>query len=177
MATKRAATKAKKKIARSKARPKAKPKANLMANTVTVTPYLCCKGAAAALDFYKSGFGARERTRMTTPDGRVGHAEIIVSGAPIMLSDEWPDGGVTSPTTIGGTPVAVHLYVKDVDAFVAKALAAGATSLGKIEDMPYGDRQGTIRDPFGHRWIVATRREVVGKAALRKRFGDAFKVT
>ena len=177
MATKRAAKKVKKKVAKAKARPKAAKKPSLMANVVTVTPYLCCKGATAALDFYKDAFGARERTRMTAPDGRIGHAEILVAGAPIMLSDEWPEGAVSSPTTIGGTPVAIHLYVKDVDAFVAKALAAGATSLGAIQDMPYGDRQSTILDPFGHRWMVATRKETVGKPLLRKRFGDAFKVT
>ena len=179
MATKRAAKKVKGKSAKSKPRAKASPKAKrkAMAAPVAVTPYLCCKGAASALDFYKAGFGARERMRMTGADGRVGHAEIMVSGAPVMISDEWPDGGVFSPTTVGGTPVTIHLYVRDVDTFVAKAVAAGATLVSAAADMPYGDRQGTIRDPFGHRWMVATKLETVGKALLRKRFGDAFKVS
>jgi PhnB protein len=186
MATKRAAKKAKKSISTAKA-PKAKgakarskatakPKAKLTPQ-VAVTPYLCCKGAAAALDFYKTGFGAKERLRMTAPDGSVGHAEMLVSGQPIMISDEWVDGGVFSPTTVGGTPVMIHVYVRDVDAFVAKAVTAGATLLRAIEDMPYGDRTGTIRDPFGHRWMIATNKESVPKAQLRKRFGEAFAIS
>lgn len=183
MATKRSAKKAakkvKKKIVKAKARPKSGGKAKVKAKAalVAVTPYLCCKGAAAALEFYKTGFGARETIRMTGQDGSVGHAEIIIAGAPIMISDEWPDGGVASPTTVGGTSVAIHLYVRDVDAFVAKAVAAGATLQRAIENMPYGDRQGTIQDPFGHRWMVATNLETVSKSALRKRFGDAFTVS
>jgi PhnB protein len=177
MATKRAVKKVKKaKSAKAKARPKAKATAKL-APQVAVTPYLCCKGAAAALEFYKAGFGAKERLRMTSPDGSVGHAEILVSGQPVMISDEWADGGVFSPTSIGGTPVTIHVYVRDVDAVVAKAVTAGATLLRAVEDMPYGDRTGTIRDPFGHRWMIATNKERVPKPLLRKRFGDAFKVS
>jgi PhnB protein len=129
---------------------------------------------AAALDFYKTGFGARERMRMTGPDGSIGHAEILVSGAPIFVSDEYADMGVFAPTTVGGSPVTIHLYVRDVDALVAKATAAGATLLGAVADKPYGDRTGTIRDPFGHRWMVATKKESVGKAALRI-FGESYK--
>ena len=187
MATRRAAKKgeAKKSTARKPAKkrgaakPKRRPvaKVSLAGGYPAVTPYLCCKGAAGALDFYKTGFGARERMRMTSPDGTIGHAEILVSGAPIMLSDEYPDMGVFSPISVGGSPVTVHLYVRDVDAFVAKAVTAGANLLRPVEDMPYGDRVGSIRDPFGHRWMVATKKENVGKAALRKRFGDAFKVS
>jgi PhnB protein len=177
MATKRAVKKVKKgKSAKAKSRPKAKAKAKPPA-PVAVTPYLCCKGAGAALEFYKTGFGARERLRMTSPDGSIGHAEIMVSGAPIMISDEFPDRGVFAPSTVGGTAVTIHVYTRDVDAFVVKAVAAGATALGTVEDMPYGDRQGTIRDPFGHRWMIATKKESVGKALLRKRFGEAFKVS
>jgi PhnB protein len=186
MATRRSAKKATRKVGkakrakarpakRSKARASAKPKA--LTAEVAVTPYLCCKGAAAALDFYRNGFGASERLRMTGPDGSVGHAEILLSGMPIMLSDEWPDGGVFAPTSVGGTPVTIHVYVRDVDSFVSKALEAGATLLRAIEDMPYGDRTGTIRDPFGHRWMVATKKETVLKPALRKRFGEAFTIT
>lgn len=179
MATKRAVKKVKKKIAKAKSRPKSGGNAKVKAKAapVAVTPYLCCKGAAAALEFYKTGFGARERLRMTSSDGTIGHAEILISGAPVFVSDEYPNMGVSSPISVGGTPVTIHLYVRDVDAFVTKALAAGATQLGAVEDMPYGDRQGTIRDPFGHRWMVATRKEVVGKAVLKKRMGEMFKVS
>jgi PhnB protein len=143
----------------------------------TVTPYLCCKGAAAALDFYKNGFGAREMMRMTAPDGTIGHADFRVNGASIMLSDEWADGGVFAPSTVGGTPVTVHVYVPDVDAFFARATAAGAVTLRAVEDMPYGDRTGTLQDPFGHRWMIATKKESVLVPELQKRFGDAFKVS
>ncbi|MEX2205844.1 MAG: VOC family protein [Myxococcota bacterium] len=178
MATKRAKRAVKKgkkaKSAKAKARPKAKAK---LAPQVAVTPYLCCKGAAAALDFYKAGFGAKERLRMTAPDGSVGHAEILISGMPIMISDEWADGGVFSPTTVGGTPVMIHVYVRDVDGVVAEAVSSGATLLRPVEDMPYGDRTGTIRDPFGHRWMIATHKERVPKAQLRKRFGEAFTIS
>ena len=184
MATRRAAKKAKarkttKRAGAKRKTAKARPgaKASSATDYPAVTPYLCCKGAAAALDFYRTGFGARERMRMTSPDGTIGHAEFVVSGAPIMLSDEYPDMGVFSPTSVGGSPVTVHLYVKNVDAFVDRAVSAGATLLRAVEDMPYGDRTGNIRDPFGHRWMVATKKETVGKAALRKRFGEAFQIS
>ena len=185
MATRRAAKKgtarkaAKKRGTARKKTATARPKAKVSAATSypSVTPYLACKGAAAALDFYKTGFGARERMRMTGPDGTIGHAEILLSGAPIMLSDEYPDMGVFSPTTVGGSPVTVHLYVRDVDAFVNRAVSAGASVLQAPQDMPYGDRTGTIRDPFGHRWMVATKLETVGKAQLRKRFGESFQIS
>jgi len=143
----------------------------------TVIPYLCCKGAAAALDFYTKGFGAKEMMRMTGPDGLVGHADIQIYGASIMLSDESPEGGVFAPSTVGKSPVAIHLYVPDVDKFFARATAAGAVTLRAVADMPYGDRQGTLQDPFGHRWMIATKKESVGGAELRKRFGSAFKVS
>jgi PhnB protein len=184
MATPRAAKKGtarkapkKRAAAKKKAAPaRAKAKASAATSYPAVTPYLCCKGAAGALDFYKTGFGAKERMRMTSPDGTIGHAEILLSGEPIMLSDEYADMGVFSPTSVGGSPVTVHVYVKDVDAFVNRAVSAGATILQAPQDMPYGDRTGTIRDPYGHRWMVATKQETVGKAALRKRFGEAFRI-
>lgn len=142
----------------------------------TVIPYICVKGGAAALDFYKKGFGAKETMRMTGPDGTLGHAEFTVYGAPIMLSDEWPDGGVFAPGP-GGSSVAIHLYVPDVDAFFARATSAGALTLRPVEDMPYGDRTGTLKDPFGHRWMIATHKEDVSKAEMEKRFGGGFKIT
>lgn len=172
---------AKKRVAKKKVRaaPKraAARKAAPAPSPQTVTPYLCCKGAAAALDFYKKGFGATELMRMTAPDGAVGHADIQIEGASIFLSDEYPELGVVAPTTVGGTAVAIHLYVPDVDAFFERATAAGATPLQPVTDMPFGDRTGTLRDPFGHRWMVATKVEEVGAKELQKRFGDAFKLS
>jgi PhnB protein len=141
------------------------------------TPYICCKGAAAALDFYKKAFGAEETMRISGTDGSVGHAEICIEGASIMLSDEAPDLAVFSPHTIGGSPVAMYLYVPDVDEFVLRAIDGGASVLDPVSDRPYGDRAGTLRDPFGHRWFVATKQEAVSKSELQKRFGREYKVT
>ncbi len=142
-----------------------------------LTPYLCVKGAADALDFYKKAFGATEALRITGTDGSIGHAEIEVGGALIMLSDEWPEGGVFSPTTVGGTCVTLHLYVPDVDAVVARAVDAQAAVERAIQDQPYGDRSATLRDPFGHRWMVSTKLEDVSKEEMERRFGGAFTVT
>jgi PhnB protein len=139
-----------------------------------VTPYICCKGAAEALDFYKVAFGAEETMRFTGPDGKVGHAEILVEGGRIMISDEWPEGDVFSPDKYGGTTFAIRLVVADVDAISAKAKAAGAVIERGPNDEPYGDRSCWLRDPFGHRWALATPIEEVSKEELRRRMGDAF---
>ena len=163
-----------------KAKAKAKPRAMAAAASATgskATPYICVKGGAAAIDFYTQAFGAVENMRITAPDGSLGHADIQIEGAQIMLSDEFPDGGVFSPQTLGGSPVSIHLYVRDVDAFAKRALAAGATEERAVADQPYGDRSGTLRDPFGHRWMVATRKEEVSKEEMERRFGGAFLVT
>jgi PhnB protein len=173
----KAAKKAVKKVARAAPKRATAARKAAAPSPQIVIPYLCCKGAAAALDFYKTGFGAVEMMRMTGPDGSIGHADMQIFGASVMLSDEWPDGAVYAPTTVGGTPVTIHLYVPDVDAFFARATAAGAETLRPVDDMPYGDRTGTLRDPFGHRWMVATKKEEVGAAELQKRFGEAFKVS
>ena len=142
-----------------------------------ITPYLCCKGAAAALDFYAQAFGAIETLRIAGKDGSIGHAGMTIEGAPLMVSDEWPDGGVFSPQTLGGSPVTVHMYVKNVDGFVARAQKAGATVVRGPNDEPYGDRAATLRDPFGHRWMVATKKEDVSKQEMEIRFGGAYLVT
>src|SRR5882724_12816364 len=113
----------------------------------TVTPYLIIKNAADAIEFYKKAFGATELFRMDQPDGRIGHAEIKIGDAPIMLSDEFPEEGVRSPATLGGSPVAIHLYVPDVDALVARAVVAGAKLQRPIADQFYGDRSATLLDP------------------------------
>jgi PhnB protein len=134
-----------------------------------VTPYLCVKGAAQAIDFYAAVFGASERMRMPGPDGTIGHAELQLGDSLIMLADEFPDMGNLSPKTIGGTPVTIGIYVADVDDVFAKALAAGATARRPVEDQFYGDRAGQFEDPFGHRWSVSTHIEDVSPEEMEKR--------
>jgi len=123
------------------------------------TPYLHCRDAAGAIKFYKQAFGAKERMRMEMPTGRIGHAEIKIGGAAIMLADEFPDMGVLGPQSIGGSSVTVLLYVRNVDALVRRAVAAGAKVLSPVADQFYGDRNCKLRDPFGHVWMFATRKE------------------
>jgi PhnB protein len=139
-----------------------------------VTPYICCRDAARALDFYAKAFGARELIRFTDEGGRIGHAEIEIEGGHVMLSGEWPEGDVFSPEKYGGTPCAICLVVADVDALAARAVAAGATIERGPNDEPYGHRSCWLRDPFGHRWNLATPIEEVSKEELRRRMGDAF---
>ena len=133
-------------------------------------PYLCCRGAARALDFYAAAFGAVETMRLAEPSGRIGHAEITIEGARVMLSDEYPEMDVRSPQTIGGSPVMIHLYVSDVDAVAARAVAAGATLERPVADQFYGDRSGQLRDPFGHRWSIATRKEELSAEEITRRY-------
>src|SRR5436309_15497214 len=114
------------------------------------TPYLCVRGAARAIEFYKQAFGATELARLADPNGKIGHAEIKIGAAPIMLADEFPEMGFRSPQSIGGSPVMIHLYVEDVDAVARQAVAAGAKMLRPVQDQFYGDRSGTLADPFGH---------------------------
>jgi PhnB protein len=104
------------------------------------------------------------------PDGRVGHAELLIGDGRLMLSDEFPDFGALSPHTVGGTPVNLHLYVEDVDATIKKAEAAGAIVLRPAKDEFYGDRTGMIVDPFGHKWFIATRKETMTPAEMQKRY-------
>jgi PhnB protein len=134
-----------------------------------ITPYLSVKGAADAIEFYKRAFGATEVMRMAKPDGRVGHAELQVGDARVMLADEFPEMDFRSPHSIGGTPVHLHLYVENVDAVVAQALAAGAKLVRPVQDQFYGDRLGTVADPFGHVWHVSTHKEDLSMEELRRR--------
>lgn len=134
------------------------------------TPYLCVKGAADAIAFYVRAFGAVETMRLAEPDGRIGHAEIKIGAAPIMISDEYPNERVLSPATLGGTPVSIHLYVPDVDAFVARAAEAGGKVLRPPADQFYGDRSATVLDPFGHHWFLATRKEEVSNDEMQRRY-------
>ena len=143
-----------------------------------ITPYITVKGAARAIDFYKQVFGAVESgARFTEPGGRVGHAEITINGATIMLSDEHPEIDVLSPETRGGTSTMFHLAVADAAAVVALAAAAGATIQRPVEEQPYGERSGSITDPFGHRWMIATRIEDVAKDELQRRVGETYKIS
>jgi PhnB protein len=122
----------------------------------TATPHLVCAGAAEAIAFYKKAFDATEMTRLAGPDGRLMHACVRIGDSAVMLVDEFPDYGVIGPKALGGSPVTIHLFVDDVDAFVARAVEAGATVTLPVADMFWGDRYGKLEDPFGHRWSVAT---------------------
>ena len=122
----------------------------------SVTPYLICKGASDAIEFYKKAFGAVEAVRMAGPDGRIGHAELKIGDSHIMLADEHPDIGAYSPQHYGGSPVSVLLYVENADATVSAAVAVGAKITRPLKDEFYGDRAATIADPFGHQWYIHT---------------------
>lgn len=141
----------------------------------SVTPYLICHEAAAAIDFYKSAFGAIELFRMPMPDGRLGHAEIKIGNSPIMLADEFPGMGFDSPKTLKGTPVCLMIYVEDCDAMFAKAIDLGATAIKPLQDQFYGDRSGTLADPFGHVWTIATHKEDVSPEEIARRGEDFMK--
>jgi len=134
-----------------------------------LTPYLIVADGAGALAFYRQAFGATVRMTLQGPDGRIGHAELMIGGSLIMLADEHPAIGAVAPPTVGGTPVGLHLYVADVDAVVARAVEAGARLVHPVEDKFYGDRLGTIEDPFGHRWHISTHIEDVSPEEIGRR--------
>jgi PhnB protein len=137
-----------------------------------VTPYLYIDGAAEAIDFYVKVFGAEERMRMGGPDGKIGHAELQIGESLIMLADEHPDLNVRGPKAVGGTPVAISVYVEDVDAVFEAAVDAGAKELRPLENQFYGDRTGMFEDPFGHHWSVATHVEDVPPDEMEKRAAE-----
>jgi len=135
----------------------------------SVTPYLTVDDAAAAIEFYKKAFGATERGRMEAPDGTIGHAELAIGDSILMLSDQFPQGSTRSPKDLGGTTGSIFMYVGDVDAVVARAIDAGATIAMEVADQFWGDRFGTVRDPFGHLWSVATHIEDVPPDEMAER--------
>ncbi len=138
-----------------------------------LSPYITVDGAVEAITFYKKAFGAVEQFRLTDPaDGRIGHAEITVEGMTLMLSDEYPDFGARGPNALGGSPVKLHLYVENVDEVFARAVEHGATELRAVKDEFYGDRTGTLTDPFGHTWMIATHQEDISAEELQKRWAD-----
>lgn len=136
----------------------------------TATPYLIIDGAARAVEFYQRAFGATELMRMPGPDGRVMHAEIRIGDSPIMLADEVPEMGYRGPRAYGGTSVSLMLYVENIDAAFEKAVAAGATVLRPLQNQFYGDRSGTVADPFGHVWTLASHVEDVSPEEISARF-------
>lgn len=135
----------------------------------SVTPYLHVRDAARAIDFYCQHFGATELVRMPMPDGRVGHAELKIGDSMIMLADEHPEAGVVGPQSLKGTSVSIALYTSDCDAMFHRAVAGGARVLRPLADQFYGDRSGTIEDPFGHTWTIATHTEDLTPEETMKR--------
>jgi PhnB protein len=142
----------------------------------TATPYLIIKGAAEAIEFYKRAFGATEMLRMADPQGRIGHAEIRIGDSVIMLADEHPATGYRSPQSLGGSSVSILLYIEDVDGVFERALKAGAKAQRPVVDQFYGDRSGTLEDPFGHVWTVATHVEDVEPEEMRRRAETAMRL-
>ena len=135
----------------------------------SVTPYLIVNGAADALEYYKKAFGATELFRMPAPEGKIGHAEIKIGDSPIMLADEFPEMGYKSPQSLGGSPVSIMIYVDDVDTTFSQAVAAGGKEQRPVKDQFYGDRSGTLEDPFGHVWHVATHKEDIAPDEMERR--------
>jgi PhnB protein len=139
----------------------------------SVTPYLITSNAAAAIAFYKEAFGAKELMRMNDRTGKIGHAEIRIGDSPVMIADEFPEMGIKSPTSLGGSAVSLLIYVEEVDAVAGKAVGAGASALRPVMDQWYGDRSGTFADPFGHIWTIATHREDLTPDELERRAAAA----
>lgn len=137
-----------------------------------VFAYLCVSDTDAALNFYREAFGAQELFRLTEPSGRIGHAEIDLGGTTVMLCDEFPEYGIRSATTVGATPVSIHLHVDDADAAIAQAIRAGATLERDPSDAFYGERSGVVRDPFGHRWLIGHSIEDVSPDEMQRRYTE-----
>ncbi|MFN2577011.1 MAG: VOC family protein [Pyrinomonadaceae bacterium] len=135
----------------------------------SVTPYLIVRAANEAIEFYKQAFAAVELFRFPSPDGKVGHAEIKIGDSPIMLADEYPDMGYKGPESIGGSPVSLMIYVEDVDTVFNQAVTAGAAVKEALQDKFYGDRMGTVIDPFGHIWHLATHKEDLSMDEMQER--------
>lgn len=139
----------------------------------TATPHLTVQGAAAAIDFYKRAFGAKEIFRMPGPDGKIMHSEITIGDSHVMLSDESPATETKAPQTLNGTATSIFLYLEDVDATFKQAIKAGATETMPPQNMFWGDRFGKLTDPFGHRWMLASHIEDLSPAEIEKRMVSA----
>jgi uncharacterized glyoxalase superfamily protein PhnB len=138
-------------------------------------PYLRVKGAARAIAFYREAFGAEEKFRLTEPGGRIGHAELDFGGTTLMLSDEYPEYDIRGPESVGGTTFSIHLHVDDADRAIARAVAAGATLVRPPRDAFYGERGGTVRDPFGHEWMLGHSIEEVSPEEMQRRYDALMK--
>ena len=139
------------------------------------TPYLIVNDAASAIEFYKKAFGATELVRLADPTGKVMHAEIRIRNSSLMLADEFPGMGYRSPRSLGGSPVSILLYVENVDTLFSQSITAGAKETMAVADQFDGDRRGTLTDPFGHVWLLATKKEDVSIEEMRKRFEEMMK--
>lgn len=168
--TKKSATKTKKSPLIAKR--KAKKVSAIPKGYHSITPYLIVKGAKKAIEFYKKALGAKEVMCMEKAKGKIGHAELKIGDSKIMLCDEFHKVGACSPKAYGGSPVGIHLYTKDVDSVVKRAVAAGAKLTRAVEDMFYGDRSGAITDPYGHSWYISTHIENVSPAQMKKRLAE-----
>ncbi|WP_020407546.1 VOC family protein [Hahella ganghwensis] len=135
-------------------------------------PYLCARDAGAAVEFYIKAFGVTEKFRLTEPGGRIGHVELDFNGATLMLCDEFPECGSRGPDAYGGTPVTIHLHVDDADAVIRRAVECGATLEREPGDHFYGERSGTICDPFGHRWLIGHCIEKVTPEEMQRRYNE-----
>jgi uncharacterized glyoxalase superfamily protein PhnB len=139
-----------------------------------VFPYLCVRGGSDAIDFYTRAFGAKELFRLTEPGGRIGHAQLKLGPATLMLADEYPEYGIQSPQAFGGTGMILHLHLDNVDAMTKRAVEAGATVLLEPTDQPHGERQCRLRDPLGHEWLLGHQIEQVSPEEMQRRFNAQF---
>ena len=139
-----------------------------------VYAYLRVHNAAEAIDFYARAFDAKEQFRLTEPNGRIGHAEIKIGGSTLMLADEHPESGICGPRSLGGTTISIHLHVGDVDEAYARAIGAGAAIVRPLQDQFYGERSGTVRDPFGHEWLLGGQIEAVTPEEMQRRYTALF---
>lgn len=139
-----------------------------------VYPYFRVREAAKAIEFYQRAFGAQELFRLTEPGGRIGHAEIKIGPATLMLSEEYPEFGIVGPQSLGGTTFCIHLHVDNADDWIARAAEAGATIVRPATDAFYGERSGTVRDPFGHEWLLGHQIEEVSTQEMQRRYTQTF---
>jgi PhnB protein len=139
-----------------------------------VFPYLRVRNAGAAIEFYTRAFGAREIFRLTEPSGRIGHAELSLGGITLMVSEEYPEYGILGPQSVGGAGASLHLHVVNADALAERAVAAGATVLRPLADQFYGERSGTLLDPFGHEWMIGHEIEKVSTEEMQRRYTAMF---
>lgn len=144
-------------------------------NVHELFPYLRVKGAGQAIEFYKRAFGAVEKFRLTEPSGRIGHCELIFGNTTLMLSEEYPEYGFLGPQSIGGTSISIHLHLDDADAAIERAVGAGATVIRAASDAFYGERSGTVRDPFGHEWMLGHSIEDVTPDEMQRRYDELMK--